>query len=105
VDIPSLLDQISNLDLNYNLVRWLVAYLRGRSAKCIFHGAQSKFRTIHIGVPQGSVLSPSLFNFYVSDFPDLSDLKTSFADDFTADPDRNVIEAQLKVGRPEVAEN
>jgi hypothetical protein len=98
VDIPSLLDQISNSDLHHNLVKWLAAYLRGRSAACNYHGKQFKFRSIHIGVPQGSVLSPLLFNYYVSNFPDLSDLKTSFADDFTAaasDPDRKVIEDAL----------
>jgi hypothetical protein len=36
---------------------------------------------IHSGVPQGSVLSPSLFNYFTSDFPQ-APLSESFADDF-----------------------
>jgi hypothetical protein len=37
---------------------------------------------IHSGVPQGSVLSLSLFNFFNSDFPLLAPLSHSFANDF-----------------------
>lgn len=75
--------QISATDLHPNLVRWLASYLRGRSAACTYQGCLSKFRIVRIGVPQGSVLSPALFNFYVSDFPEPAQDKASFADDFT----------------------
>ena len=98
VDITLLLDQISRSDLHPNLIRWLAAYLRGRSAACIYQGARSHFKTLHIGVLQGSVLSPALFNFYVLDFPDMSELKVSFADDFTiaaSSPDLHIIEEKL----------
>jgi hypothetical protein len=83
VDITLLLKQISGSDLNHNLVRWLSSYLWGRMAACIYQGKRSKFRTVHIGVPQGCVLSPCLLNFFTSDFPVVSDLLASFADDFT----------------------
>jgi hypothetical protein len=89
-----LIKQIADSTLHHNLVRWLSTYLRGRSAACIFHWSQSKFRIVHVGVPQGSVLSPCLFNLFVSDFPEVNGVKTSFGDDFTiakTDPNLQVI--------------
>jgi hypothetical protein len=61
----------------------LAAYLRGRSAACIYQGVRSAFRHIHVGVPQGSVLSPALFNFFVSDCPGMRGLMVMFADDLS----------------------
>jgi hypothetical protein len=51
------------------------------------------------GVPQGSVLSPALFNFFVSDCPDLGYLLSSYADDFSAvksDADLDTLSAKLQ---------
>jgi hypothetical protein len=59
VDTTCLLQQISNSDLHHNLVRWLSAYLRGRPAACIYQGARSSFRTVHVGVPQGPYYPPA----------------------------------------------
>jgi len=79
-----LITQISALPLNHHLVRWLVCYLRGRSARCSFNGHLSPFRPVQAGVPQGSVISPALFNLFVSDYTSTASLITSYADDFTA---------------------
>jgi hypothetical protein len=60
---------------------------------------KSKFVIVHIKVPQGSVLSSCLFNFFTSDFPEVNGLKVSFADDFNfaaSDPVMAVIKKSLK---------
>lgn len=41
----------------------------------------SRWRRISSGLPQGSVLSPTLFNLYISDIPELKSKKFIFADD------------------------
>ena len=84
VNHTTLLSDIYNTDMQHNTVRWLTTYLRGRTAICRYNNSTSKSNVIHTGVPQGSVLSPLLFNLYVSQFP-LSPytLTTSYADDFT----------------------
>ncbi|KAF2364817.1 Reverse transcriptase domain [Trinorchestia longiramus] len=70
--------------LPQNMVRWLVCYLKGRSAKCSYHHHLSSSRPVLAGDPQGSVISPALFNLFVSDYPPTAPLITSYADDFTA---------------------
>jgi hypothetical protein len=64
-----LLEQISESALHSNLVRWLAFYLRGRQARCLYNSAMSWSRILRFGVPQGSVLSRCLFNYFVSDCP------------------------------------
>jgi hypothetical protein len=51
------------------IARWLSAYLRGRQSSTKFRNASSPFRIIRTGVPQGSVISPALFNAYIRDLP------------------------------------
>ena len=67
-----------------NTIRWLTTYLQGRAASCSYNRRESRKILIHQGVPQGSILSPFLFNMYVSSYPATSQLCTSYADDFTA---------------------
>ncbi|KAF2348773.1 Reverse transcriptase domain [Trinorchestia longiramus] len=81
---PQLISQISSLPLNHHIVLWLVCYLKGRSAKCSYHHHLSSSRPVQAGVPQGSVISPALFNLFVSNYPLTAPLITSYADQFTA---------------------
>jgi hypothetical protein len=77
-----LLQKISDTTLHSNVTRWMAAYLQGRTAVCLFQGATSPQFTCHSGVPQGSVLSPMLFNFFVRDCPDVAKINLSYADGF-----------------------
>ena len=98
VDHTLLLQQLSESDINSNVVRWLAAYLRGRSASCLFQSRKSPSMIIHSGVPQGSVLSPSLFNFFISDFPLQASITSSYADDFhvgESSPDLSLLTSAL----------
>lgn len=100
VDHPLLLSMISESTLHHNLVRWLCSYLKGRLASCLYLRTQSPFKSIHTGVPQGSVISPSLFNYFISDCPVPPSNIASYADDltiFVASPRLNVAEEDLAV--------
>ena len=74
VDHTTLLSSLPTTTLPPNDIRWLFTYLRGRTASCSFNRVVSSRVTLHQGVPQGSILSPLLFNFYVSTYPQTSEL-------------------------------
>ena len=84
VNHTTLLCKLLDTTLPPNDIRWLFTYLRGRTASCSYNRVSSPKVILHQGVPQGSILSPVLFNFYVSTYPSSSELSTSYADDFTA---------------------
>ena len=44
-------------------------------------GQRSRLRRIKNGVPNGSVVSPMLFNIYISDLPETTSRKCGYADD------------------------
>ena len=69
VDHEILIKDIATLPLNAHIKRFLAAYLHGRQSYAKFRGAKSKYRKMRQGVPQGGVLSPLLFNFYMAGMP------------------------------------
>ena len=53
-----------------------------RQFHVVLGGQKSKTRKIRNGVPQGSVIAPTLFNIYISDMPDTKSFKLGYADDW-----------------------
>ena len=72
---------LADVGLHPNVLSWLSTYLRGRTCSVTFQGCTASPRIIHCGVPQGAVLSPDLYNFYVADHPSPLELLEAYADD------------------------
>ena len=97
VDTNMLLDRIADSNLHPNLVRWLGAYLKGRKAATIYQGVKSAQRAVHLGVPQGAVLSPALFNYFVSTIPSSAEISCMYADDNTMSESGTVAEIEERL--------
>ena len=79
-----LLSKLQSYGINGLLLQWLKDYLSGRSQAVCVDGVQSKPRAINAGVPQGSVLGPTLFLIFINDLLEsTSNPIHSFADDST----------------------
>ena len=59
-----LLYELENLKIPSYLGKWLQSYLTGRYFKIRINNIFSSSKLIEAGVPQGSVLGPTLFNYY-----------------------------------------
>lgn len=80
-----LLFKLAKMRVHGSLLRWIRSFLANRSIRVQHEGVISEARIIPIGVPQGAVLSPILFNVMLSDFPLLLNDNTNlFADDIQA---------------------
>eukprot|EP00117_Sycon_ciliatum_P006569 scpid70576/ scgid6250/ Probable RNA-directed DNA polymerase from transposon X-element; Reverse transcriptase len=95
VDIAGAFDRVSHSGLIFKaknvgiggcLLHWLQDYLLNRKLSVLVHGDSSSPAPITAGVPQGSILGPTLFLLYVSDLDQCLSPETrlsSFADDTT----------------------
>ena len=95
VDIAGAFDKVSRVGVLHKLRaygidgtlhRWLTSYLSNRTLQAVVGGATSQAFPVTAGVPQGSILGPTLFIVYVNDVPDVLPADTvpaTYADDTT----------------------
>ena len=64
------------------MLLWLENFLTGRRQRVVLNGSFSRWSEVVSGVPQGSVLGPMLFLFFVNELPNTVNVKIKlFAND------------------------
>ena len=58
------------MGLSGDILKWLTSYLKDRKQFAVVNGCPSQTRTVTCGVPQGSLLAPRLFTYYINDLND-----------------------------------
>lgn len=77
-----LIHKLKTIGLPIYIVKLLQSYLKNRTFSVIVNGVASNTQLIAAGVPQGSILGPQLFSYYINDLPIDNDTMTAlFADD------------------------
>ncbi|XP_045110151.1 uncharacterized protein LOC123503805 [Portunus trituberculatus] len=80
----AILDSLSVRGVGGKLLRWTADFLEERRARVKFQGVLSETRTFENGTPQGSILSPFLFNILIENIAALNITDTkilAYADD------------------------
>ncbi len=77
-----LLMKLEGYGIKGNILKWIHSFLTNRKQRVAIRGSYSKWAPVTSGVPQGSVLGPTLFLAFINDMPEVvqSTMKL-FADD------------------------
>ena len=85
VSIPGLIYKLSRVGFSQAALKWFSSFLTDRQQRERVHGSESSWETVKSGIPQGTVLGPTLFLIYINDLPQsLLNECALFADDTTA---------------------
>ena len=82
--VQGLLYKLESVNVPHRLLCIISSFLSNRKGFIDINGHYTDLFDIKVGLPQGSVLSPLPFIFYLSDFLSEVDVKFKFADDSSA---------------------
>ena len=74
VDHKILLNKLQHYGIRGIALKWFQSYLSNRKQCVTVNGQSSEFAVITCGVPQGSILGPTLFLLYINDLALVSKL-------------------------------
>ena len=66
-----LLRKLKAYRVHDDTIAWVSDYLSARTEYVSLGGQDSIMKQTRTGVPQGSILGPTLFNIYVNEFPEI----------------------------------
>lgn len=79
-----LLSKLFTLNFPPYLINIIRSFLHGRSFRVKFNEKLSQVKPIRAGVPQGAILSPTLFNIFLADIPEIPNCHMALYADDTA---------------------
>ena len=95
-----LLRKLHATGIQGHTLKWIEAFLENRTQRVVVNGTESTPAEVTSGIPQGSVLGPTLFVIYINDLPhDLNSKVQLFADDTKLYGKSNTSEEQALIQR------
>ena len=108
VNRDKLIKMLKEIGLQGKIFSWLKQFLQPRKSRVIYENTQSQEIEFKNGVPQGSPLSPLLFNIYIKELGNIKNLNISqFADDIViweTGNEINLIERELNIKLKKIGE-